>query len=85
MANKEWDNNMRGVLFVNDKKGIPTRADYTGTCEINHVEYWMDVWLAKSQYPDLFSNVRFRVKGVRASRPQESVTPPLDFDDEIPF
>ena len=35
----DYDNNLRGVLFVNDKGDNPNRPDMTGSCEIDGVEY----------------------------------------------
>jgi uncharacterized protein (DUF736 family) len=50
----EYDNNMRGVLFQNDK-AKDTQPDYKGSCEIDGKEYWLSGWkkLSKDNKPFL--------------------------------
>jgi hypothetical protein len=84
----DYDNNMRGVFFKNDKEGVETRPDYRGHCEINRVEFWMDAWIKTSKKDGKkFMSVSFKPKQAAevkggAKNPQ---TPPTDFDDQIPF
>ena len=44
----QYDNNLKGVLFVNDKKDKTNpedkKPDMTGNCEINNKEYWVSAW-----------------------------------------
>lgn len=40
----EYDNNLRGALFPNDKGGVERRPDYRGTCEIGGVSYKIAGW-----------------------------------------
>ena len=42
----QYDNNLKGVLFVNDKKqnAEDKKPDMTGNCEINGKEYWVSAW-----------------------------------------
>lgn len=42
---QQYDNNMRGKLFRNEKKTEAKHADYNGDCEIDGVEYWMSAWV----------------------------------------
>lgn len=90
MTGKEYDNNMRGVLFRNDKGGVETRADYRGSCEINRVPLWVDAWVNVDRDGKKFMSLRFKPKSA-ASPPR---TPPpikaparedAPFDDDIPF
>ena len=41
----EYDNNMRGVLFRNDRKEKETHPDYKGSCEVDGVEMWISAWI----------------------------------------
>lgn len=41
----EYDNNMRGVLFKNDRKETDNHPDYKGNAEINGVQYWVSGWI----------------------------------------
>ena len=44
----QYDNNLKGVLFVNDKKDKNNpedkKPDMTGNCEIDGTEYWVSAW-----------------------------------------
>lgn len=87
---KPFDNNMRGVLFKNDKQGIETRADYRGSCEINRVEYWVDSWINQDRNGRKFLSLRFKSKDAAraqggAHTPAPPVTKDAPFNDEIPF
>jgi hypothetical protein len=41
----EYDNNLSGVLFKNDKDGNEKRPDYKGSAEIEGVQYWVSAWV----------------------------------------
>ncbi len=91
---KLFDDNMRGVLFKNNKEGIETRADYRGTCEINHVAFYINAWINQDKDGHKYMTLRFRAKaaadvvdGLRNPRTPPPITKPSkpDFDDEIPF
>ena len=45
---KEYDNEMKFVLFVNDRKRDEKDADRTGTITINGVEYYLNGWNRKN-------------------------------------
>lgn len=40
----EYDNEMTGTLWPNDKEDNPSRPDVTGKCQINGTEYRMAGW-----------------------------------------
>jgi len=83
----DYDNNLRGVLFPNDK-AKDTQPDYKGSCEIDGVEYWVSGWkkLSKSQKP--FMSLSFQAKDPVTDTKQNT---PTNTDDEpinlnsIPF
>ena len=41
----EYDNNLTGVLFKNDKGENEKRPDYKGSAEIEGVQYWVSAWI----------------------------------------
>lgn len=86
----QYDNNMRGVLFKNDRKEKDTHPDYKGSCEINGVEMWLSAWLKEGQ-KGKFMSLSFQPKEQQAQtqhneakanayQPQDD-----DFDSNIPF
>ena len=77
----DYDNNMRGVLFKNDRKEKDTHPDYKGSCEINGEEMWMSAWL-KNGKNGTFMSFSFTPK--EQPKKQSSPVPTEDFDD-IPF
>lgn len=81
---KQYDNNMSGVLFRNDKEGNANRADYRGHCEINGQEFWMSAWINTSKDRQKFMSIRFKPKD---KAPSKGAPPQAgeDFNDEIPF
>ena len=81
----EYDNNMRGVLFVNDKGDNPNRPDYKGNCEIDGKKYTISSWKKVSQKGTTFLSMSLELDdGSRqaAAQPQQSQG---DLDDDIPF
>lgn len=92
----EYDNNMRGVLFENDRKERETQPDYTGHCEIEGIEYWMNAWrkVGTSSGKEFWS-FSFKVKEPRpgdyteSSRREEKPAPKKEKgygdDSDIPF
>jgi len=77
----DYDNNMRGVLFKNDRKEKETHPDYKGSCEINGEEMWMSAWL-KNGKNGTFMSFSFTPK--EQPKKQSAPVPTEDFDD-IPF
>lgn len=77
----DYDNNMRGVLFKNDRKEKDTHPDYKGSCEINGEEMWMSAWL-KDGKSGKFMSFSFTPK--EQPKKQSAPVQTEDFDD-IPF
>ncbi len=84
---KEYDNNMSGVLFKNDKKGNEKRPDYRGTAVIDGVDLNISAWIKASQKTgDKFMSLRFEPK---QNAPKKATRAPVmdesDPNDDIPF
>jgi hypothetical protein len=45
----DYDNNMSGVLFKNDKKDSERHPDYKGNCEVDGVQMWLSAWIKTSR------------------------------------
>jgi hypothetical protein len=93
MSREQFDNELRGVLFKNDKQGVETRSDYRGDCQIHNVEYWVDAWINTSREGREFLSLRFKSKNAARAQGNPREPPPIvkptprkdDFSDDIPF
>lgn len=75
----DYDNNMRGVLFKNDKRQSDNHPNYRGSCEINNEEYWMSAWIKQGKN-GAFMSLSFTPK----EQPQQAPVV-QDIDEDIPF
>jgi hypothetical protein len=97
----EYSNELRGVLFKNDRKEKDTHPDYKGSAEIEGVEYWLSAWI-KTSTKGKFMSLSFKAKDeaptdtrtlAERKRPKDEVyragspnpRPPQDEDDDIPW
>ena len=59
-----YDPNMKGVLFKNDKQGNERRPDYRGSCVIINVDMNVSGWIQTSKKTgDKFMSLKFEAKG----------------------
>lgn len=65
---QEYDNNLRGVLFKNDRKEKDTHPDYKGSCEVDGVEFWLSAWIKTGQ-KGKFMSLSFSPKEEAAAPP----------------
>lgn len=92
---KQFDNTNRGLLAKNDRKQSENHPDYTGSININGVEYWLSGWLKTGQNGRLagqkFFSLSIKPKdGLAEPRPapkQQQVTETFTDDEigDIPF
>ena len=86
---QQYDNELRGSLFKNDKDGNEARPDYTGTCQIGGVEYRMAAWIKESKAGNKFMSFKFDPKeGGAAAKPsahQQAKSNGYQEDQDIPF
>ena len=87
----EYDNNMRGVLFKNDKKESDNHPDYKGNAEVDGVEYWLSAWIKTPKNGGAkFMSMSFKCKDDsqqpkdQAKAEHEPQHQPID-EDSIPF
>lgn len=88
----QYDNNMRGALFKNDRKEKDTHPDYKGQCEINGVEHWVSAWLKDKKDGGKFLSLSFQVKeqqlavsNSNGGHAQHNAGQVDDFNDDVPF
>ena len=83
-----YDPNMKGVLFKNDKDGNDKRPDYRGSCVINNVDYNVSGWIkASKKTGDKYMSLSFQAKGEGKVTRQSAKEMTEDnwHDDSIPF
>lgn len=80
----QYDNNMSGVLFKNDKGDNERRPDYKGSAEIDGVEYWVSAWIRESAKGKFMSMKYERKEKQQAAAPAPAPSPSV-VDDDIPF
>ena len=84
----EYDPNMRGVLFKNDKAGNPKRPDYRGTAVIDNVDLNVSGWIKESKKDgSKFMSLSFEAKKAAPPKPKQEKVLTEDnwVDDDINF
>lgn len=87
---KEYSNELRGVLFENDRKETDNHPDFKGTAQIDGQEYWLSAW-EKSGAKGLYISLSFKLKdGAKVAPSQQTRGKPAGSvgnleDDSIPF
>jgi hypothetical protein len=92
---QQYDNTNRWVLFKNDRKTKDTHPDYSGTLNVDGVEYFLDAWVKDGAKGKFFSgSVKRKDKqamqgladDLRANSPQAPARGRAAVDDsDIPF
>ena len=65
---QDYDNNMRGVLFKNDRKETDRHPDYKGSCEVDGAEMWIAAWIKEGRNGK-FMSLSFTPKDDAAEAP----------------
>ena len=83
---KEFGDTNRGRLFRNEEKESDTHADYSGSINVEGVEYWLNAWVKVSKKGTKFFSLSVKPKKVetrthRASGPAAVA----GMDDDLPF
>jgi hypothetical protein len=58
----EHDNTNRGAIWKNEKKERDTHPDFTGSLNVNGVEYWVSAWKRKEDAGPKAPALSFSVK-----------------------
>jgi hypothetical protein len=90
-----YDNTNRFALFKNNNKRNDRDAEYTGTVNIDGIEYWLNGWVKEGQKGRFFSGT-VKAKEQRRQEPTRAAPrreDPIstgrprnaDLNDDIPF
>jgi hypothetical protein len=88
---QEYDNTNRGSIWKNDKKETDSHPDFTGSLNVNGVEFWVSAWKRKPDANEKAPALSFTVKPKEESGKKPSSTTSSkagssdDFEDDIPF
>ena len=85
-----YDNTNRGSIWPNDKKQSDTHPDFTGSLNVDGVEYWVSAWKRKPGASPNAPSLSFSVKPKEERQSQgqsyeDGKAQDQDFDDDIPF
>lgn len=92
----DYDNTNRGVLFRNNRKEEgDKKPEYTGSLNVDGVEFFLDAWLKTSQNGAKFMSVSVKRKDKQAEPPRtQQKAPEINYQgrqsrndafDEPPF
>ena len=80
----DYNNDMSGVLFRNNKEGNEARPDYRGKIEINGVEYTLAAWIRESKKDgSKFMSLKATNKAEETGQNRRET--PEDYMPDIPF
>lgn len=72
---KVYDEELRGVLFKNNRKESPNHPDYTGNMTIEGKEYYMNGWVKESKTGNSFMSFSFKAKRKGPSPSKDAIEP----------
>jgi hypothetical protein len=82
-----YDNTNTGILFRNDRRENERQPEFTGTINVDGIEYWLSAWV-KASKKDGRKFFSLAIKPKQEARPaSQSARPSVraELDDEIPF
>jgi hypothetical protein len=84
-----FDNTNSGLLARNERKQSDTHPDFTGSINVDGVEYWLSAWVKEGREGSKMAGKKFfslSVKPKDGQQPKQKAEPePPPFEDEIPF
>lgn len=87
---KQYDNELRGVLFRNDKKEKETQPDFKGDVTVEGQEYWLSAWVQESKKGTKYFSLSLQPKDKAHQQGMEKVQKAMNApagmpEDDIPF
>lgn len=82
-----YDNTNRGAIWGNNQKAKDTDPDYTGSVNVEGVEYWVNGWKRGPDANPKSPAMKFSIKMKQGQPPRHEPAPqqPAGFDDDIGF
>ena len=85
----EYDDTNKGAIWKNDRKEAETHPDYTGSINVDGVEYWLNAWRKSEDASERAPVLKFSVKRKDAPRIADEnndlANSGREFNDDIPF
>ena len=78
----EYDNNLTGALFKNDRKQTDQHPDYKGSVEVDGKHFWVSAWIKKSKKGVTFMSLNLTPKD---EQPASVSSPAAAGDEDAPF
>lgn len=83
-----YDNTNSGILARNDRKESDNHPDFTGSINVDGVDYWLSAWTKEGKPGSKMEGRKFfslSVKPKDAPAPQRKPSRTPGADDSIPF
>jgi hypothetical protein len=80
----EYDNELQGALFRNDKKVKETDKDFQGEVTVEGKEYWISSWINESAKGRKYFKLSLTPKEPAKEEPKEE-EPKSFINEDIPF
>ncbi len=83
----DYDNTNRGSIWKNDKQETERHPDFTGSLDVEGVEYWVSAWKRKPDANPKAPALSFSIRAKEQQPAAPAAAPVQDngFDDSIPF
>ena len=86
---EQYDNEMKGVLFVNKDKKTDSHPGMKGSCQIDGKEYWVSAWSNTAKSGAKYVSMSFQSKDEAHSKgmdkAKQAAEPDPFEDSDIPF
>lgn len=85
---QEYDNTNRGMAMINEKKTEEKHPDWSGSLNVEGVDYWLSIWkkTSKAGKPYMSFSIRKKQEQTRqVSQPTRKAPVKDDLEDDIPW
>ena len=80
----DYDNELQGALFRNDKKSKETDRDFQGEVTVEGKEYWISSWINEGKEGRKYFKLKLKPKDAAPAKPAPQQSNSLTNED-IPF
>lgn len=82
---KEYDNTNKGSIWKNEKKTTDNHPDFTGSLNVNGVDFWVSAWKRKEGQSPKAPALSFSIKPKEEEAPRKSGGTFGQMESDIPF